>query len=232
MGAPLGFKTFATGDVLTAADANGYLMQGVWTFADSAARTAAVTSPQEGNYSYLKSDDTTYYYNGSAWTALGGGMTLLSTTSLSGATTTISSISQNYKTLVAFIYGMTNATADGVFRIAPNSITNQCFGVQMQNNNNTPSGPSTIGGNGYINTTIALSRTNAFNNMTLQINNYTNTSTYKPYTLGGYLRATTPGDYAFFQQGSYSEATAVSSLQFSNAGGNLSTGTVLLYGVA
>ena len=70
MGAPLGFKTFATGDVLTAADTNGYLMQGVWVFADAAARTAAVASPQEGNFSYLKSDDTTYYYNGSAWTAV------------------------------------------------------------------------------------------------------------------------------------------------------------------
>lgn len=76
MGAPLGFKTFATGDVLTAADTNGYLMQGIWVFADSAARTAAVTSPQEGNMSYLKSDDTVYYYSGSAWTSLtaaGGG---------------------------------------------------------------------------------------------------------------------------------------------------------------
>ena len=164
--------------------------------------------------------------------ASGGGMTLLSTTTLSGASTTISSISQSYKTLVAFIYGMTNATADGTFRIAPNGITNQTFGVQIQNNNNTPSGPSTIGGNTYINTTIALARTNAFNNLTLQINNYTNASNYKPYTLGGYLRATTPGDYAFFQQGSYSEAAAVTSLVFTNTGGNFSTGTVLLYGVS
>jgi hypothetical protein len=73
MGAPLGFKTFATGDVLTAADTNGYLMQGIWVFADAAARTAAVASPQEGNFSYLKSDDTTYYYTGSAWSAIGGG---------------------------------------------------------------------------------------------------------------------------------------------------------------
>jgi hypothetical protein len=72
MAAGQGFKTFATGDVLTAADTNGYLMQGVWVFADSAARTAAVTSPQEGNMSYLKSDDTVYYYSGSAWVAVAG----------------------------------------------------------------------------------------------------------------------------------------------------------------
>jgi hypothetical protein len=67
MAAGLGFKDFVTGEVLTANDVDGYLMQGVWVFADAAARTAAVTSPQEGNMSYLKSDDAVYKYNGSAW---------------------------------------------------------------------------------------------------------------------------------------------------------------------
>jgi hypothetical protein len=72
MAAGQGFKTFATGDVLTAADTNGYLMQGTWVFADAAARTAAVTSPQEGNMSYLKDTNSTEYYSGSAWVAVGG----------------------------------------------------------------------------------------------------------------------------------------------------------------
>jgi hypothetical protein len=67
MAAGLGFKDFQTGEVLTAADVDGYLMQGVWVFADAAARTAAVTSPQEGNMSYLKSDDAVYKYDGAAW---------------------------------------------------------------------------------------------------------------------------------------------------------------------
>ena len=49
MAAGLGFKDFTTGEVLTAADVDGYLMQGVWVFASAAARDAAVTSPQEGN---------------------------------------------------------------------------------------------------------------------------------------------------------------------------------------
>jgi len=70
MAAGLGLKTFVTGDVLTAADTNGYLMQGVWVFASAAARTAAVTSPQEGNMSYLKDTDSTEFYNGSAWVSL------------------------------------------------------------------------------------------------------------------------------------------------------------------
>jgi hypothetical protein len=74
MAAGQGFKTFATGDVLTAADTNGYLMQGVWTFANAAARDAAVTSPQEGNVCYLKDTDAIMTYSGSAWVAVGGGV--------------------------------------------------------------------------------------------------------------------------------------------------------------
>ena len=73
MAAGLGFKTFNTGDVLTAADTNGYLMQGVWVFASSAARSAAVTSPQEGNVSFLKDTNSFEIYDGAAWVAYGSG---------------------------------------------------------------------------------------------------------------------------------------------------------------
>ena len=69
MSAGLGSKTFLTGDVLTAADVNGYLMQGVLVFASAAARAAAITAPQEGQYSYLKDTNSTEYYDGAAWIA-------------------------------------------------------------------------------------------------------------------------------------------------------------------
>ena len=67
MAAGLGFKTFTTGEVLTAADTNGYLMQGILVFASAAARDAAITSPQEGQFAYLKDTNVTTYYTGSAW---------------------------------------------------------------------------------------------------------------------------------------------------------------------
>jgi hypothetical protein len=44
-------------------------MQGVLVFASSAARSAAITSPQEGQYSYLKDTNSTEYYDGAAWIA-------------------------------------------------------------------------------------------------------------------------------------------------------------------
>lgn len=80
MAAGLGYKEFATGDVLTAAAANGYLAsQVVMVFADAAARTTAITSPQEGMISYLKDTNATQYYSGSAWVSIGGAGSPLTT---------------------------------------------------------------------------------------------------------------------------------------------------------
>jgi hypothetical protein len=67
MAAGQGFKTFNTGDVLSAADVNGYLMQGILVFASAAARDSAITSPEEGQFAFLKDTNVTTYYTGSAW---------------------------------------------------------------------------------------------------------------------------------------------------------------------
>jgi hypothetical protein len=71
MAAGLGFKTFNTGEVLTSADVNGYLMQGVLVFASEAARDAAITSPQEGQFAYTKDNNSLWYYDSAAWVASG-----------------------------------------------------------------------------------------------------------------------------------------------------------------
>jgi hypothetical protein len=111
MAAGLGFKEFTTGDVLTAADANGYLAsQVVMVFASAAARTSAITSPQEGMVSYLKDTNATEYYSGSAWVAIGtapdgNGLKLISATACSAvgsqAVTGFSTTYQNYRIIVA-----------------------------------------------------------------------------------------------------------------------------------
>jgi hypothetical protein len=103
MAAGLGYKEFATGDVLTAADANGYLAsQVVMVFASAAARTSAITSPQEGMISYLKDTNATEYYSGSAWVAVGA----VSAPSFVGCSlydsTSTQSISNNTSTLITW----------------------------------------------------------------------------------------------------------------------------------
>jgi hypothetical protein len=86
MAAGLGFKTFATGDVLSAADVNGYLMQGVLVFASATARDTAITAPAEGQYAYLKDTNVTYYYDGATWVVSGatGDITAVTTAAGSG----------------------------------------------------------------------------------------------------------------------------------------------------
>jgi hypothetical protein len=67
-----GYKLFVTGDVLTAAQVNDYLMlQTVMVFANSAARTSALSGVlAEGLVSYLKDTDVVEVYTGAAWVSL------------------------------------------------------------------------------------------------------------------------------------------------------------------
>ena len=72
--AGLGKKTFAVNEVLTAADVNGYLMdQSIMVFDDSAARSSAIPSPDEGMVTYLKDTNAVEVYDGTAFTTISGG---------------------------------------------------------------------------------------------------------------------------------------------------------------
>jgi hypothetical protein len=102
-----GFKTFSTGEVLTAADVNDYFMeQVVAIFADSTARDAQITSPIEGQFCFLKDTNILQFYNGSAWTSFigDGDITAVNTSATSGLSG-----------------GATSGAAD--ITIAPNSAT-------------------------------------------------------------------------------------------------------------
>jgi hypothetical protein len=74
-----GYKLFATGDVLTAAQVNTYLMQQtVMVFASSAARTTALSGVlAEGMVSYLQDTNSLEVYDGSAWVGATGDITAL-----------------------------------------------------------------------------------------------------------------------------------------------------------
>ena len=53
-----GFKLFADGNVLLASEVNTFMMQQqIMVFASAAARDAAITSPSEGMFAFLKDVD-------------------------------------------------------------------------------------------------------------------------------------------------------------------------------
>ena len=61
--AGLGFKTFADGDVLLASEVQGYIQdQMIMVFANATARDAAITSPAEGMFAFLKYTDKLTVY--------------------------------------------------------------------------------------------------------------------------------------------------------------------------
>jgi hypothetical protein len=239
MAAGLGYIEFTTGDILTAAAANGYLAsQTVMVFADDAARTAAITSPQEGMFSYLKDTNATEYYTGSAWTALGGGgsggLTLLSTTTLSGASVTVSSISGSYKNLQIVIKGMYASTNDdGVF-LRLNGDT----GAKYQYANyrvitSTVSGASDGDGTRIENffatnaTTSAVARVGS---AVLNLYRYTDTDTVQG---DWWSIAASNSDVIAAQKGqfSYDCTAAIDSITIAPYTANFSGGTMYIYGV-
>jgi len=69
-----GFKEFVAGETLDEDEINDFLMQGMLVFADSTARASAITSPVEGQFSFLTSNDTVEFYDGSAWVELASGV--------------------------------------------------------------------------------------------------------------------------------------------------------------
>ena len=78
-----GAKLFVSGDVLTAAQVNTFLMdQAVMRFANEAARTAAFGGSgepvlAEGMMSYLMDTNSVQVYDGTQWVAIAGGADVL-----------------------------------------------------------------------------------------------------------------------------------------------------------
>jgi hypothetical protein len=64
----LGRKVWSAGDVVAAADVQGYLQdQTVMVFDDATARSSAIGTPTEGMATYLKDTNTLELYDGSSW---------------------------------------------------------------------------------------------------------------------------------------------------------------------
>jgi len=129
MAAGLGFKDFVTGEVLTAADVDGYLMQNIWVFASTAARDAAVTAPSEGNFAFTKDTDSLWYYNGAAWVASGAtgdieGVTAGTGISGGGTSGTVT-ITNDMATTITAAGDIVVGTGSGTYDNLPIGTTNQ-----------------------------------------------------------------------------------------------------------
>jgi hypothetical protein len=235
MAAGLGFKEFTTGDVLTAADANGYLAsQAVMVFADAAARTSAIASPQEGMVSYLKDTNATEYYSGSAWTALGGasgGITLITSTNMAGAASfTFPTIAGTYKDLIV---------------IVKNYYLGTDFTMKYELNGDTTgtnydyvitSGRSSGAFSAYTNTNflqdLTTEGTDSDTFMYLYIPDYTNTIARKQIQNNAGFLSDNGGVVCQVGTHQWRNTAAITQIRiFNNLASNFTAGTVQLYGV-
>jgi len=169
-----------------------------------------------------------------AWaTVSSGGMTLLSTTTLSGATTTISSISQDYNELFIYVNGQTNNTANGFLRCNINGVNNTLVRVDSYYVS-SPESAGTTGASGstiFFGASQTYDRLSANNAGCLRLPNYSSTTSMKPYHATGGYYGSGAGYNGYNVAGLFYDTTAISSLVFSNSGGNHSAGTVKIYGV-
>jgi acetylornithine deacetylase/succinyl-diaminopimelate desuccinylase-like protein len=124
-----GYKTFNTGDVLTAAQVQYYLQnQSIMYFADAAARDAALTVGivQEGMFAYLADINATTFYNGTAWEVFGDQTlaTLTSPKEVVDRTATATATTVNVDVVTASVKINTlAATADFTLNVRGNAST-------------------------------------------------------------------------------------------------------------
>ena len=206
-------------------DAKGDLIAA--TAADTPARLAVGTNGQ-----ILTADSTAS--TGLAWTtpASSGGMTLLSTTALSGTSTTISSISGSYTNLFIVGRDIDTGSSNGSVQIRINSDsgTNYQFvglySIGITNNNLAADNVATFlpgfdmrtGGNP--------------GNFVMNLYRYTDTSNIQG-DLQWFMEAASPSNQAWF--GSidfrYKAAAAATSLTVTNSNSLSMTGNIYIYGV-
>jgi hypothetical protein len=167
-------------------------------------------------------------------TPAAGGMTLISTTTLSGATTTLSSIPSTYNDLRIVIRLALPATDSAVLYIRANNDSNA-------SRYNTTFSNSAING-GASAATFSQSEwrpggatdnvvTNALYN--IELLDYANTTTWKMITFVNYFNdPTTTTNFKIANgNGVYNQTDAISSLQLFFNTGDATSGTILLYGV-
>jgi hypothetical protein len=238
MAAGLGFKEFTTGDVLTAADANGYLAsQVVMVFADAAARTSAIASPQEGMISFLKDTNSTEYYSGSAWVAVAGAagsMTLLSTTTASGSSTSVSVTPTGYNELVIVVFGITLTTDGDLFLRINNDSTatnyNQHVRGVVTATSSIIATNSIAGCAATIPTVAGYPPTGGSNIAQFNIPQ-PNSTERKLITSNSAFRASGSVNAAANSVCNHTSTAAISSIQAFTTAGSFNGGTILVYGV-
>jgi len=200
----------------TIVDAKGDIIAA--TAADTVSRLAV-----GANDTVLTADSSTA--TGLKWAApSSGGMTLLSTTSMSGSSSiTLSSISGSYNDLVLRVFDA-KVGSGGNWRLLVNQPDGSAYGVGVTSSLQAQTAVDALG---YTNITAQAATKNGYE---LRIVQYASTSYRKYYQMFGFQG--TSSDAAFMEFGWIDSTSAISSLVVKTSSAvNFTGGTILLYGV-
>jgi hypothetical protein len=165
-------------------------------------------------------------------TPASGGMTLISTTTLSGANPSLTSIPQTYKNLMIVISNVTASSGNTYYQLGVNSSTTNFNGASARGGQAT----------GQITNDIVTmfqlyaSNTGGENGAVLEIFNYASTTQRKPVMFAGNSKASAAGgggQTGGVGGGIFNTTSAITSVQIIlNDASALNGGEVLLYGVS
>lgn len=211
--------TTSSGIQATLLDAKGDLIAA--SAADTAARLAVGSNGQ-----YLSANSATA--TGLEWvTPASGGMTLLSTTSLSSDTTTISSISQNYTHLQFYVYDVDISGQAGIcFQNASAS------GIYYSFVRQGVAGQGSARSNVYLIGSGDQSTSANSADFVINLYNYTSTKNKALDWRGRFINFSDGSTYSIHGGGITESTSAISSVSFLLTGGpTFQAGTVLTYGI-
>ena len=191
--------------------------------------SSAVTALSVGTNNQVLTADSAEA-TGLKWTTpASGGMTLLSTTTLSGSTTTISSISQDYTNLIVTYHALTLSSSGADVTVRANASTNVANYNYFHSRSSTVfnTNSSTIGNN------QAQWATDANNGHTLVIYDYSSSSIFfKSFHFSGIHNSSNTGSMtAVSGAGGFNYIDAITSIAFNVSSGTFTGGTVRIYGV-
>lgn len=169
---------------------------------------------------------------GLKWAApASGSLTLLSTTTLSGSSTVISSISQLYKQLfIELVDGYKNGNAEDLyFRLNADSTSKYSYGRFTCENSTVSGNCATADDKIILGQTSNLTTQSYKNSLNMYLTNYTSTGT----KIGNWNMNIVNTGQIFTYTGSfkYVGTSAISSISFISPANTFAGGTIKIYGV-
>jgi hypothetical protein len=227
-GSLVAYKIFTNGSVLQASEVNDNLMQqAVATFSNAAARTAAITSPVEGQLTYLLDVDRYEHWNGSSWVSPFG-MTLLATAAPSASTEVIfnnvfSSDYQNY-TIYYNLSGTSATSLTGRLRASGSDATTNYTWQLLEASGTSIVGSRDITG---LNWNLGAVRTSGRTFARIEVSNPF-AAAESSYT--AFLQDPISAASIQLRAGSHTTASSYDGIRIVPGAGNI-TGSIRIYGV-